>query len=325
MKYIEWRDEFERFLGSLDKTERERILAYYSEIYADKRDSGMTEQQVVAEFGAPYDAAKKIMEEEGAKKGGKRVQSGQNACDTGERAQFISSGAVDALEINGALGKIYVRFYNGKNIKVDYPTTALLEYKVSQHGGKITIRHKDIKFKNVNFKKGIIPDMTIDVPKGLTPDCTITLTGGSLNLAGGDYGNIKANVDGGALKAGNIYCSDAELLTNAGKIDIDNAVFHRMRAEINAGKLNAGSLSGSTMDFNINAGAAQADKVDCKRTEIYVSAGKADITLCGSREDYDAQVKAMLGSCNLEERALNCDRSVKAEVNFGSLNINFTR
>ena len=323
MKYIEWRDEFEHFLGALERDERERILAYYGEMYADKRDSGLTEEQAVAEFGAPYDATKKILDEEGAKKGG--ADEGTQAAGDDERAQFTSSGAVDALEINGALGNIYVRFYDGKDVCVDYPTTAILDYKVTQQGGKVAIRHRDVKFKNVNLKNGIIPDMTIDVPKDLTPDCTISLTGGTLKLDGGDYGNIDACVEGGSLKTGRIYCSDAKIVTDAGAIDIDGAVFHRMHAEINAGKMTAGSLCGSTADIKVNAGAAQADSVDCRRAEICVSAGKADITLCGAKEDYDAQVKRTLGSCNLDGRSLNCERSVKAEVYFGSLNINFTK
>ena len=323
MKYIEWRDEFEHFLSALESDERERILAYYSEMYADKRDSGLTEEQAVAEFGAPYDAAKKILCEESAKqeRGGR-----ENVSDDGsERAQFVSSGAVDALEINGALGNIFVRFYDESNIRVDYPSASLLDYKVNQHGGKVTIRHRAIKFRNINMKSGIIPDMTIDIPRNLTLDCEISLLGGSLKLDDGDYANIKASIEGGALKAGNISCGDAHLLTDAGKIEIDEAVFHRMYAEMNAGKLSAGSLCGSVIDFKINAGKADAGMIDCKRTQIYVGAGKANITLCGAREDYDIDVKRALGSCNLEDRSLNCERSVKAEVYLGALDVNFTK
>ena len=29
MKYIEWRDELEHFLGGLDESERENIILYY--------------------------------------------------------------------------------------------------------------------------------------------------------------------------------------------------------------------------------------------------------------------------------------------------------
>ena len=58
MKYIEWRDELEYYLGALEKTERDRILAYYSEMYADRRDGGLTEEEAVEQFGTcVHDAA----------------------------------------------------------------------------------------------------------------------------------------------------------------------------------------------------------------------------------------------------------------------------
>lgn len=323
MKYIEWRDEFEHFLSGLDRDERDRILAYYSEMYADRRDSGMTEEEIVAGFGAPYDAAKKILDEEDAKK--KSRSDEKNHVHDEERARFTSSGGVDALEINGALGNVFVRFYDGNCINVDYPATALLDYRVSQHGGKVVIKHKNIKFRNVNFKNGIIPDMTIDVPRGLTPDLEINLIGGSIKMDGGDYGKLKAYLEGGALNVGRINCGDADLATDAGKIEIEGVVCHRLHAEINAGKLQARSICGSTADINVNAGAACAGHVDCRRTRIRVSAGKADITLCGAKEDYDIDVKRTLGSCNIDGRAPGCDRSVIADVRFGSLNVSFAR
>ena len=49
MKYIEWRDELEHFLGELDESERENIILYYGEMYADKRDEGLSEEEAKAQ------------------------------------------------------------------------------------------------------------------------------------------------------------------------------------------------------------------------------------------------------------------------------------
>lgn len=323
MKYIEWRDEFEGYLSGLDEAERRRVLSYYAEMYADKRDSGLSENEAVAQFGAPYDAAQKILAGEGAKKCDNAKTD--DTQEKEERAHFSSEGAVDALEINGALGNIILNFYDGEGVNVDYPATSLIDYKVGQQGGKVVITHKKIKFKGVNLKNKIIPDMIIQVPRHLTPDLEINLAAGAIKLDGGDYGNIKAYVEGGALTTGQFNCSDAQFITDAGKIEIGGAVCHRMHAEINAGKLHAGSIYGSTADIRVNAGKLNVDETDCKRTEICVSAGKAEITLCGAKEDYDAEVKKVLSSCNLDSRSVNCERSVKAEVSLGSLTVNFTQ
>lgn len=63
MKYIQWRDELEGYLRDLPEEERQKIFAYFSEMYADKRDAGMSEREITAEFGAPYDVAQRILHE----------------------------------------------------------------------------------------------------------------------------------------------------------------------------------------------------------------------------------------------------------------------
>ena len=61
MTYNEWRDELKNNLLSVSETERRRVLDYYAEAYADRRDAGFSEREIIAEFGAPYDAAQRIL------------------------------------------------------------------------------------------------------------------------------------------------------------------------------------------------------------------------------------------------------------------------
>lgn len=63
MTYNEWRDELKSNLLCVSEAERRRVLDYYAEAYADRRDAGFTEREIIADFGAPYDAAKKILQE----------------------------------------------------------------------------------------------------------------------------------------------------------------------------------------------------------------------------------------------------------------------
>ena len=67
MNYIEWKTELKDHLLSVSEAERQRVLDYYAEAYADRRDAGMSEKKIIEEFGAPYDAARRILaESEGA-------------------------------------------------------------------------------------------------------------------------------------------------------------------------------------------------------------------------------------------------------------------
>lgn len=61
MTYIKWKDEVESYLASMPREEKQKIFSYFSEMYADKRDAGKSEEQIIEEFGAPYDVAKKIL------------------------------------------------------------------------------------------------------------------------------------------------------------------------------------------------------------------------------------------------------------------------
>ena len=63
MTYNEWRDELKSNLLSVPESERRRVLDYYAEAYADRRDAGFSEREIIEDFGAPYDAAQRILSE----------------------------------------------------------------------------------------------------------------------------------------------------------------------------------------------------------------------------------------------------------------------
>lgn len=63
MTYNEWRDELKSNLLSVSDNERRRVLDYYAEAYADRREAGFSEREIIDDFGAPYDAAQRILNE----------------------------------------------------------------------------------------------------------------------------------------------------------------------------------------------------------------------------------------------------------------------
>lgn len=63
MTYNEWRDELKSNLLCVSESERRRVLDYYAEAYADRREAGFTEKEIIESFGAPYDAAQRILGE----------------------------------------------------------------------------------------------------------------------------------------------------------------------------------------------------------------------------------------------------------------------
>lgn len=61
MTYTEWRDELKSNLLCVSESERRRVLDYYAEAYADRREAGFSEREIIEDFGAPYDAAQSML------------------------------------------------------------------------------------------------------------------------------------------------------------------------------------------------------------------------------------------------------------------------
>lgn len=89
MTYNDWRDELKNNLLCVSEAERRRVLDYYAEAYADRRDAGFTEREIIDDFGAPYDAAQRILfecAEEQPPKPNKRTLYGN--AETGGGAKY---------------------------------------------------------------------------------------------------------------------------------------------------------------------------------------------------------------------------------------------
>ena len=65
MTYREWESELVGYLKGLPESELEKIKEYYSEMYGDRSDAGMSDERILAEFGEPKLCAAKILMENG--------------------------------------------------------------------------------------------------------------------------------------------------------------------------------------------------------------------------------------------------------------------
>jgi len=59
-----WDKLFLNALSPLPHQERKKMLAYYDEIFADKIEAGVSEKDILEDFGAPEECARKILEEQ---------------------------------------------------------------------------------------------------------------------------------------------------------------------------------------------------------------------------------------------------------------------
>lgn len=318
MKYGQWQSQFISEAKARGSGKTDDALLHYKKIYADLRDGGLGEEDAVEKLGNPADAADKFF-----KRAEKKDDSAADGPGGQGRAQFLSSGAIDELYINGAFCSAEITFFDGDNIFIDYPAAAPFEYKISELGGKLCIECKKLKLKNLGGMKKLADDLKVYLPEKNITDIKADLFASNLNIGSGQFANFYITMNCGSAKTGDIICADAVILSDAGKVELESIVCHRLRADVSAGKINCKSVCGSTADISINAADAKFGLIDCKRTEIDLSMGNAAANFCGEKDDYDADIKKVLSSVNLGGRALGCGRAITAHVNFGKLSVNF--
>ncbi len=61
MSKYEWEKELKKQLSALPEKEQKPIFDYYGEMFEDRFESGMSEADIIREFGNPYDVAQKIL------------------------------------------------------------------------------------------------------------------------------------------------------------------------------------------------------------------------------------------------------------------------
>lgn len=61
MTKYEWERELKKHIAVLPKSEQTKIFDYYNEIFEDRIEAGMRENDIIYEFGNPFDVAQKIL------------------------------------------------------------------------------------------------------------------------------------------------------------------------------------------------------------------------------------------------------------------------
>lgn len=69
MTFGQWSRRLKEGLSPLPRKERRRVLSYYTEMFEDRTDAGMTEEDILREFGTPAEAAARILEGSGREPG----------------------------------------------------------------------------------------------------------------------------------------------------------------------------------------------------------------------------------------------------------------
>ncbi|MDE5943676.1 MAG: DUF4097 family beta strand repeat-containing protein [Clostridia bacterium] len=345
MKYNEWRDELKNNLLGVSESERARVLDYYAEAYADRREAGFSEREIIDEFGAPFDAAQRILAD--APKTEVNEQSEQPApaptpspapvtpAFVPQTAAATTATAVKKKKSNlgwiiplicGAviLGvcffviipvKYACRFFKNSIVTMT-SYTAEEDYTAV----KINAERCSVRTEFYNGDK-----ITVDYPviKGYQWSISNADGDGLLTLSSNMPSNYltllgSVNIPDAVIKLPENVLFDVEVETAAGSVTLANGNYNNIKVDLAAGSFYANTVTCESINCKINAGSFYADSMTCNDIRCDINAGEINIDelTCNS-----LTASVDMGSLEIGMTGLKSEYTISAVCNMGSSNL----
>lgn len=297
----EWESELRRCLSRLNAAEQERILGYYGELFDDKIDAGMTEEQITAAFGNPSDVAEQILagypyelhearadelpqkdrpndmkpekdrpnerqDDTQAKKDPKPEKRGFLGLDFGARRTWKPDGDVRAVHIQSE-GKVTVT--RGDGLEVGYCESEYFRYEFSLDDGVLEIRYVPLKTLPSLFFMGLSlcgldkTALYVTLPRDGRFDLDVETKNSKMRVDGGKFGVL-------SLHSKNAYVGLENL--SAETLDVTTA-----NAAISANALSGGKATFVTRNGVVGLSAVRLEELTAATANAAVHLDCVDV------------------------------------------------
>lgn len=301
MKYNEWRDELKNNLLSVGESERQRVLDYYAEAYADRREAGFSEREIIEEFGAPYDAAQRILADAvktdevqheapppappapapaptptpaiirqpvAATPAGqtKAAKKSKTSLTVGLICGFV---ALIILILAVVLPILAV------NNCITQPDFEMVRYNATEENTslKVDFGVGSLKTEYYDGEK-----ISIDYPTAKNFTHKITEKNGKLTFKSSTKWYVwtvgKIDIPATVIRLPRNIVYDLDLDLGAGSIDIASGTYGTVKIDVGAGKLDFNDCECTSFRADVSAGLLTANNLKCNNFDADVSAGK---------------------------------------------------
>lgn len=357
MTYNDWITELKANLLGVSEAERHRVLDYYAEAYADRRAAGYSESEIIAGFGAPYDAAQAILESDttanySAENSTHIHNSGQTQPPSPSKPtpspKKKKTGVIIAtciivsivillliwtlvtIGINCAIRPEFEDAnytQQSENIQNLYLDFSVGEIETTFYDGdKIEIDYHtsniyavDISEKNgtLNFKLRSLWKLGWAVIDH--PKTTIKLP------ANGVY-NFKLDMSAGSATINGGNFGNLNLEMSAGNVNLNGSVkCEKFTLNASAGKINVDEIECSSLKIDLSAGVVDISTLLCPTIDIDLSAGSVNLGVNGKKSDYTITVDKSAGSCNVQNQTgADASKRIDIDLSAGSVNLSFS-
>lgn len=338
MTYIKWKDEVESYLNGLSEEEKKKVFSYFAEMYADKRDAGKSEEQIIEEFGAPYDVAKKILGEYRESAIGKESQTPTAPPPTYNQSEETEPTPIPAKKsamrrLTGGkgwlialciavsilvLGLIFFLVDVARNDWKLYVTYTMQEFKATEQTNKLDLSlaagKMDVVYHDGDSVEVSYPTSTYFSYEVRETNGTVTVkpkSGFHFFMFGtGIIPTVKVRVPRALVLA-------LDFDVSAGDVTIEDMSFTDVDIDVSAGNLTAGRLTCKDFDLRLSAGIVNFRNVACDKADIDVSAGTATVSNIAC-DKITADVSA--GTVSLTVEGKKTDYNVSVSKSAGKIN-----
>ena len=329
MTYNEWRDELKNNLLSVSDAERRRVLDYYAEAYADRREAGFSEREIIDEFGAPYDAAQRILNEDI----GEEPETPKPREDEKKDAIPPSSPPpTKEVKKKGRTAKIVLWVISGIVILgiVSFIVLFAVSYSINPKFAQTNYVQQTESVQNISIDAqiGNVETVFYDGDKIEIDYYTSNIYNVEIGEKNGTlvfkmhskrwlvrWGSIKYPKTTIKLPQANVYNLNIDL--SAGMTTVNGGTFGDLKIDLSAGTVNiSGHTVCTSLDIDLSAGKVNVGKVECSGSfAIDLSAGTVSIdeAVC-ERLDID------LSAGTVGIGTLTCPK-IKIDLSAGTVNL----
>lgn len=286
MNQNEYLKELKRCLSSLDRAETDRVVEYYTELIGDKIESGISEEDVLAQLGTPYQLADRIIAE--SKEYEDKSNDNQSERKYVKKFYTVRESEVSSINVYTDMMKVKVcvREDNSDEIRITYFENNKHKPSITNENGTVTLNDK-MEFSAGNIFSFLIGfsgikrsrlETVIEIPKNNTLKISVETNNAKITANNLTANNLflktsNASIDVSGNFVSEVYCKTSNSKINSENLAADNITFITSNGMCNAENIIGKSLSISTSNSSINIKNINSDSVSLKTSNSSINLG----------------------------------------------------
>ncbi|MBQ7615725.1 MAG: DUF4097 family beta strand repeat protein [Butyrivibrio sp.] len=243
----------------------------------------------------------------------------------------VAISEFDELDLDVSSINTYIQ--TGDSFKLEYHAFEYNIPEVEQNGKSLTVKqpsHTGIFNLHIKNEEQYY---RITVPKSAGMlDVDLDASSGKINIEGISLEG-KANLSSGNFILNNSEGDDFDLRISSGNANLENVKFESLKLDLSSGNLNVQGCTSNELEAKMSSGNMNLSGMGFKEGDFKSSSGNLKLEVVGNKDDFSYDLKASTGSVVLDGERIDKkyrsevekDRSIKADITSGKIEISFTK